>query len=71
MAFTLKIDTDNAAFYDDSDGNDFDPGPELARLLRNLADTLDSPEVHDDSGTVRDINGNRVGTWEITEEGEA
>jgi len=47
MAFTLKIDTDNAAFYNDSDGNDFDPGPELARILRNLADALDA--AHDRS----------------------
>ena len=60
MAFTLNIATDNAAFHDEGDGDAFDPGPELARILRKLADTLDGPDRYPDNGMLRDVNGNRV-----------
>ena len=54
--FTVTITTDNAAFADD------DLGPELARILRRLADTLASCSRADiDAYNLRDINGNRVG----------
>jgi len=53
---TLTVDRDNAAF---SDGND---ACELARILRKLADRLESENM-DYAGTVglHDYNGNRVG----------
>jgi hypothetical protein len=51
--FTLTIDTGNAVFADD-------PRPELARILESLAVRL--PDAND-SGTVRDSNGNTVGRW--------
>lgn len=51
---TIKFDTGNAAF---DDGN----GPaEAARILKGIAARLESGL---DSGTVRDSNGNRIGTW--------
>ena len=70
MAFTLKIDTDNAAFYDDSDGDAFDPGPELARIFRELADQVEEGDLYAE-GAVRDVNGNTVGRWTLSKENEA
>lgn len=55
MTFKLQINCDNAAF-------DGDPNPELARILEYVA-----LEVRDGIpfGNVRDINGNKVGHFEI------
>lgn len=57
--FTLKIETDNAAF---GDGNITDERYELARILREVAKRLESGE---DSGAVRDVNGNKVGQFSL------
>jgi hypothetical protein len=52
--FTLRIETDHAAFEE--------PGAELARILRGLADKLeDTPGAG--TGNLRDVNGNQVGCW--------
>jgi len=51
--FTLKINTDNAAFEDD-------PTAEVARILRALADRLVCASP-DESYPLRDVNGNKVG----------
>lgn len=56
--FTLTIDTDNAAFDDD-------PGAEVARILRSVADRVDAdlgpgPLL---GGAARDVNGKTVGRW--------
>lgn len=56
--FTLSIHTDNAAF----DGDDM--RPELARILRAVADRIESGNV--DAYTdyaAKDVNGNTVGTF--------
>ena len=62
--FTLKIETGNAAFEP--------AGPELARILRKLADEVENIYAAGDrggSGTLRDFNGNTVGTyWYLPEE---
>lgn len=57
MEYYLKVYLDNAAFGDA-------PGPELARILRSLADDVEGYafDVGPISFPVRDINGNRVGT---------
>ena len=57
MKLNLSIDTTNAAF----DGDD--RGPELARILRELADRLEDGRFGpmDTAAPLRDINGNRVG----------
>lgn len=58
--FSLTINTDNAAFDDD------DAGPELARILRRLADTLDARiDARWNTGNVMDANGNNVGAWTV------
>jgi len=62
MKLTLTINTDNAAF---SDGI---LGLELARILREVANTTESRGVTDTEFTsefsviLTDINGNSVGT---------
>ena len=56
--FKLTINTDNAAFDDDMEA-------ELARILTDIAQALRDygPWA---GGTIRDINGNPVGTYTIT-----
>ena len=57
--FRMVICTGNAAF----DGDDY--GPELARILRKIAQRLDDAGSIPDGidGTVSDINGNRCGYY--------
>jgi hypothetical protein len=73
VRFTLSIDCDNAAFEADDETATFMPG-ELARILQVLADGYrdDSertriPLAVGEAGNLRDINGNTVGKWEVTE----
>lgn len=63
MKYRVVIDTDNAAFYD-LDG-DYDPGPEIAGILEELAERLRAGRA---SGPVnlRDSNGNTVGRASMT-----
>ena len=56
MVFSLTIECDKAAFEDDPD--------QLAKLLRQVADRVDDGQ-RQQSGSVRDANGNKVGTWEV------
>jgi len=51
--FTLNIDIENAAFEPDA-------APELARLLREIADRIESGSI---AGKIRDYNGNHVGSF--------
>lgn len=64
--FTLTITTDGAAFTnetgDDTNGTP-NPGPQVAELLDHVAIRL--REGYED-GTLRDVNGNPVGTWSLT-----
>lgn len=64
--FKLEIQTDNAAFGDVAEG---DREREIARILRTIAATLEAearnPEAAE--GVARDINGNRVGAWSISQ----
>jgi len=57
MKATISINIDNAAFTDD-------PGAELAHILRELADHA---ENGDTGRPLMDVNGNRVGLFEIEE----
>ena len=52
--FTVNIRCDNAAF-DDA------PESEIARILRDIADKLESDGASGFFETIRDINGNDVG----------
>lgn len=62
--FTLKINTDNSAFHPFSDPMDQWEvhKPEVSRILREIAKTLDAGFS---SGKARDVNGNYVGDWEL------
>lgn len=56
VAFKLTIETDNAAFQDG------EPAFEVARILREVADAMENGT---NEGPVRDVNGNRVGTFTL------
>jgi hypothetical protein len=61
--FTLKIDCDNDAFQPDA-------CDELAKILRHIADNIDSCNGNDDQNiayyqTVFDVNGNDVGRYAL------
>ncbi len=60
MQFTLTFSTDGDAFWTDGDH-------EVARILRDLATKIEAEGAHPQSRTVRDINGNTVGTYQLTE----
>jgi hypothetical protein len=66
---TISFRTNNAAF---TDGN----GPsEVARILRELEDAIERDGNAEASGRIVDINGNRIGSYDIElpsedEEGE-
>jgi hypothetical protein len=60
MKLKLEIKMDNAAFEDH-------PGSEVARILRDFADTIEEvPMPVGSSESLRDINGNTVGQAKIT-----
>jgi hypothetical protein len=56
--FILKIELGNEAMQTPQD---------IAQALREAAGSLDGlvPEATRASGSIRDLNGNRVGKWEI------
>ncbi|MCA1841068.1 MAG: hypothetical protein LC723_12220 [Actinobacteria bacterium] len=57
MKFTLEITCDNAAF-------DENPFPEVARILREAARKVDDGLVKiGQEQPLRDVNGNRVGSF--------
>lgn len=60
MKAQLTVTMDNAAF---ADGND---KAELARILRDLADNLEAGDGTD-GATLHDLNGNKVGRFDITD----
>jgi hypothetical protein len=58
---SLKLDCDNAAFSDGNRPN------EVARILRRLADQIETIPLSDNQridGRLVDFNGNACGTWE-------
>lgn len=66
MKFTLEINMDNAAF---DNGNGDKNSCEVIRLLQDLTAKLSRRSYldTDSCGVFVDINGNKVGTWEVTE----
>lgn len=61
--FSVSIECNNAAFEGDA------CGPELARILRALADTMEGAgDCRASYSYSRDANGNSVGTAEMTQE---
>ena len=60
MQFTLTFSTDGDAFWTDGDGED-------ARILRDLATKIETVGAQPHAVNIRDINGNTVGTYQLTE----
>ncbi|MNK49866.1 hypothetical protein D3C87_687310 [compost metagenome] len=58
--FTVNMRCDNAAF-DDA------PEAEIARILREMADSLESRGASGFFETIHDINGNDVGRYALKE----
>lgn len=56
--FTLKFDTDNAAFDDDRNG-------EIVRILLSTAAKIESHGLSGFYETVRDVNGNGIGRFAL------
>jgi hypothetical protein len=67
VTFYLTVDMDNAAFDNTEDG--YAAGAELARILRAAAKKIDGVHAWNFEGphSVRDINGNRVGSWRVAD----
>ena len=59
MTFKLYINADNAAFDP--------PQPELARILRGIADRIDNGLEMRQFQTIHDGNGNPVGQFALKE----
>ena len=56
---TITINTDGAAF-----DNGY-KAPEVARILRSIADRISGEDDINTSIVIRDINGNRCGSYEV------
>ena len=63
MRYLVEIATDNDAFYPE-------PGPELARILRKLAERIETAAPDELTAPVRlmDYNGNTVGSAVLSED---
>lgn len=78
MKFTLTINCENDAFATDygygSSEADYGPvdmdsaRPELARLLRQIADKIEDGQRYDMHQNIVDANGNIVGTFAAKDE---
>lgn len=62
--FELKMNTSNAAFCDPNTGeeDEFFRNQEVARILEQIAYDVRS---YIDCGSVRDTNGNKIGTFNL------
>jgi hypothetical protein len=62
MKFELKIELENDAMR-----TPFDVAATLRLVARNLPDATFGRFTLGDYGTLRDVNGNTVGRWELVE----
>jgi len=58
--FTIEIDTDNAAFGDETPNGGMERALELARILRTVANDLET--VNASRTALHDVNGNVCGS---------
>lgn len=64
--FKIVLHTGNSAFgREDSDCAVYDLRCEIARILKSVSDSV---EIGETSGSCRDYNGNRVGSWVLEDE---
>ena len=66
--FKLSIDCGNAAFCEGDYPTQQSAAPELARILRDVADRIESGDSFDTFRNCRDLNGNTVGTFALKKE---
>lgn len=66
----LKIKTSGAAFCDPDTGDysDLYSSMECVRILQKVIDALEAGRTY---GTIMDLNGNRVGQWQLDAEEES
>lgn len=64
---TLEMTTGPNPFHD---GESEHPGPEIARILRALADRVEGGVPTEDHASVLDAEGNTVGEWAYRAEDE-
>lgn len=55
MSFKIEFATDNAAFEEDA-------SQETAHILREIADKIMEGQIN---GSIRDTNGNRIGSYNL------
>lgn len=60
LRFTLNINVEQAAFWNESDGS-HNPLPEVSRILANVSRLMADGR---ESGLIHDINGVNVGTFD-------
>lgn len=65
--FKLSINCDNAAFCDGAEPTQQSAAPELARILRDVADRIEQGELYYVHRNIKDINGNIVGTFVLSQ----
>ncbi len=61
----LHIKCNNDAFYNEENQ---EPEPEVVRILRKLADSIEANGIEDATHILKDINGNKVGEFGYSEE---
>ena len=62
----IEFSTDNAAFKDETNEpvlNDICRDREVVRILKNIIDDIE--EFSCNCGSIRDINGNKIGEWSL------
>jgi hypothetical protein len=58
----IEFETTNAAFGEEGDAGKFEFAEEIERILLRIARLVDTGCT---DGTIRDLNGNTVGTWAL------
>jgi hypothetical protein len=71
MSFTFKVSflCNNAAFCADDDPTQETAAPEIVRILRSIADRIESGDTFDTFRNVQDVNGNIIGTFAMKKQG--
>ena len=61
----INFQTNNAAFKDPDGVQSFDDVYRNREVIRILNNIIEDIEIGCDCGSIRDINGNKVGEWSL------
>lgn len=61
----IEFSTDNAAFKDPDGVEGFDIVYRDREIIRILSNIIEDVEIGYDCGSIRDINGNKIGEWSL------